>query len=140
MRVQANLPLHVSQSDRLASLRSRSRLQPRSSGALIGFRRRGLANGVSPAFFSNEMEKRKTTEENKEKRKKKSEATQFRRPLLRNPELSSGFCSISRERTFPIKQNYIAKRPFLSDAHPKGSKFRICSTRTLSIFGVFLYI
>ena len=75
-----------------------------------GFRKRGLANGVSPFFSENETEKngkkRNKTEENGKKRKengkktgkkrkkteengrkrKKSEATPFRRPLLRNPD------------------------------------------------------
>ena len=73
-----------------------------------GFRKRGLANGVSPFFSENETvkhgrkrkkteengkktngRKRKETEENGKKTRKKSEATPFRRPLLRKfPRIS----------------------------------------------------
>ena len=78
---------------------------------LSGFRRRGLANGVSLSFSENATEKRekkekrqakkKTEETGKKTRKRKrkkqkkteeskrTEVTPFRRPLLRNPELGT---------------------------------------------------
>ena len=73
---------------------------------IAGFRKRGLANGVSPRFFSEEEngKQRKETEKNgkngkkwkkterkqgehgKNGKKRKWEATPFRRPLLRDPD------------------------------------------------------
>ena len=98
-----------------------------------GFRKRGLANGIFPFFSENETEKngrqRKKTEEkgkktrkngkNGRKRKKKrkiSEVTPFRRPLLRNPEiLMFGESFGKREGTKLLRSSPV---PFFAKKQP----------------------